>query len=157
MKKQKTIIGWREWVDLQLLGLPHIKAKVDTGAKTSCLHAFKVRGFKRKSQRWVRFSVHPHQYDLTTSVVCEAPVVERRWVTDSGGHRTRRYVIHTELRMGGMNWPIELTLTNRDTMKFRMLLGRNALSKRFLVDVSRSFCLGGSHEIPPGMPSDEEE
>lgn len=157
MTNKKVVIGWREWIDLQELGLPHIKAKVDTGAKTSCLHAFKLKPFKRDGADWIRFWVHPHQHDLETEVVCEAPVHDRRVVTDSGGHRSERYVIRSTMTAGDVERPIEITLTNRDTMKFRMLLGREALAKTFVVDIDRSFNLGGSDEIPPGQPADEEE
>jgi len=136
----KKLLGWREWIALPDLGLPHIKAKIDTGARTSCLHAFKVKGFRRKGVRWVRFHVHPHQTDRETEITCEAPVKDRRWVTDSGGHRTLRYVIETAVVIGNSRHAIELTLTNRDNMKFRMLLGRTAMRGRFLVDPEQSYC-----------------
>ncbi len=147
--KKKNTLGWREWIALDDLGLPPIKAKVDTGARTSALHAFRVRGFRRKGVRWVRFDIHPIQGDTTTVVSCEAPVVDKRPVTDSGGHTTERYVISTKLYLGGECWPIELTLTNRDNMKFRALLGRTALQGRFLVDSAKSFCCGGTKQSPP--------
>lgn len=137
---QKAVLGWREWIALPDLGLPHIKAKIDTGARTSCLHAFKVKGFRRRGVRWVRFHVHPHQGDRHTEVVCEAPVKDRRWVTDSGGHRTLRYVIDAGIVVGKQRYSIELTLTNRDNMKFRMLLGRTAMYDHFIVDPQRSYC-----------------
>lgn len=145
----KHPIGWREWVRLDALGLPPIKAKIDTGARTSALHAFNVRAFRRRGQKWVRFRVHPHQGDQQYAVTCEFRVVDRRPVTDSGGHTSKRYVILCPLTMQGHTWPVELTLTNRDSMLFRILVGRTALKGRFLVDPARSFLLGGSKDAPP--------
>ena len=114
-----SVIGWREWMSLPELGIEHIKVKVDTGARTSALHAFYVEPFEYQGKQWVRFRVHPQQGDSETVVECEAPVKDRRMVTDSGGHRERRYIIETTLSLGAMEWQAEVTLTDRDSMKFR--------------------------------------
>jgi hypothetical protein len=143
------LLGWREWVSLDQLGLTAIKAKVDTGARTSALHAFEVDTFSRDGALWVRFRVRPDQFDRSRVVSCEAPVIDQRVVADSGGHREKRYVIETPVTLAGESWPIEITLTDRDTMRFRMLLGRTALKGRFLVDAGKSFLLGGSTAAPP--------
>jgi hypothetical protein len=132
-------IGWREWVSLPDLGLTAIKAKIDTGARTSALHAFALKPFKEGNQQKIRFDIHPIQRNTEHVVTCVADVIDIRWVTDSGGHSEERYVISTPINLGGETWPIEITLTERDTMLFRMLLGRSAIRKRFLVNPGRSF------------------
>lgn len=134
-------IGWREWGSLPDLNIERIKMKVDTGAKTSCLHAFKLEPFERNGQSWLRIWVHPEQ-DSQVVHICEAPIHDQREVTDSGGHTELRYVIRTRLLAGDYNEPVELTLTNRDSMKFRMLLGRQAMRSYFLVNPEASFLLG---------------
>ncbi len=135
----KVTLGWREWVALPELGIDAIKAKVDTGARTSALHAFAVEPFSKDGDDWVRFSMHPMQNDSDTVTVCEAPVLDRRQVRDSGGHSELRYVILSSIQIGDNIVSAEITLTDRDSMKFRMLLGRTTLKQGYLVDPARSY------------------
>ena len=138
----KLKIGWREWVALPDLGIPAIKAKVDTGARTSALHAFDLEIFEEEGREKVRFRIRPLQRRKKLVLLCTSNLLEQRMVTDSGGHRELRPVIQTHVSMGNMIWTIEITLTGRDTMKFRMLLGRSAMSDRFLIDPSASYLTG---------------
>lgn len=139
---ERLTLGWREWVGLPDLGLDAIKAKVDTGARTSTLHAFELDTFSEHGKPRVRFKIHPIQKDADTVVTCVADIVDERLVTDSGGHREQRLIIMTPLRIGKWSWPIEMTLTARDNMMFRMLLGRTAMRGFAMVDPSRSYVTG---------------
>ena len=142
LPKEMLTLGWREWVNLPELGIDQIKAKVDTGARTSALHAFRVRVFQEDDKERVEFLIHPLQKDNETVVTCVADVLDRRAVTDSGGHKEERFVISTELKIGKFSWPIEVTLTARDDMLFRMLLGRTAIKNIARVDPARSYRVG---------------
>jgi len=144
MQKSDELItlGWREWVGLPDFGIKNIKAKVDTGARTSALHAFEVRSFEEDGAERVEFRMHPVQKDQDTVVTCVADVLDKRRVTDSGGHTEERFVIKTDLVIGPHRWPIEVTLTARDDMMFRMLIGRTALNGRALVNPQRSYVVG---------------
>jgi len=140
--------GWREWVSLPELGIARIKTKIDTGARTSALHAFEVRPYKENGRDRVEFRMHPEQKNNDTVVTCTADVLDRRKVTDSGGHSEERFVIRTELKIGRYHWPIEATLTARDDMLFRMLLGRTAMKGRAQVDPARSYVVGKKKKVP---------
>lgn len=142
------VVGWREWVSLPELGIDAIKAKLDTGAKTSALHAWDLEFYEIDGLPWVRFCTYPFERDDDTVVRCAAPLADCRWVTNPGGKRERRCVITTMLGISGVSWGIELTLTNRDEMGFRMLVGREAMRGRLIVDPGRSFCTGGRARTP---------
>ena len=133
------LIGWREWVMLPEFGITSIKAKIDTGARSSSIHAVNIEQFEVDGLSKVRFHIAPVQHDDGQRVQVEAKLLCQRSVTDSGGHREKRPVILAVVSLGGNPWPIELTLTNRDVMGFRMLLGRQAIRGRFLVDPGHSF------------------
>ena len=136
------LIGWREWVSLPQLGLPAIKAKIDTGARTSAIHAFDIEQMKKNGQDWLAFSVQPVQRDTNIVCRCEAQLIDVRRVTDSGGHTGDRFFIETELQIGSHTRTIEMTLSQRSDMLFRMLLGRTAMVPGIQVDPSISFSLG---------------
>ncbi|MFZ0452092.1 MAG: RimK/LysX family protein [Desulfatiglandaceae bacterium] len=144
-ENDKITIGWREWVRLPGLYIPAIKAKIDTGARSSALHAFNiVEEFQADGRKMIRFAMRPLQRRKNLILNCTADLLERRMVTDSGGHRELRHVIQTPVMLGGKTWPIEITLTHRDTLKFRMLLGRTALRGCYLVDPEKSYLTGRS-------------
>lgn len=133
-------VGWREWLALPDLGIDRIKVKVDTGARTSSLHAWDIQRFDRDGQPWVRFEVHPEQRS-SRPVTVEAPLVDERKVRPSTGKAQLRPVIETRLRLGSLVWSAEVTLVRRDMMGFRMLLGRQAIRNRCLVDPGRSYLM----------------
>ena len=147
----RTVTGWREWVHLpDLLEEGWIKAKVDTGARTSALHAWDVERFERDGVDWVRFSLHPRQHDDAHVVQAQAQLVEERDVRSSNGDVELRPVVRTTLSLGTQRYDIEMTLTKRDQMGFRMLLGRTGMARRLLVDPGSSYLLGGDRHGPPG-------
>lgn len=135
-------LGWREWLSLPSLDIPLIAAKIDTGARTSCLHAYDVKPFVNEGAPWVEFALHPLQQNTEFGVLRQVPVLDQRQVTDSGGHTEERYVIQSDIAINGQEWPIEITLTNRDTMRFRMLLGRTAMNEHCVVNPALSWQLG---------------
>lgn len=136
------IAGWREWVKLPGFGVPWLKAKLDTGARTSALHAFEQEEFRREDTDWVRFVIHPWQVSAADPVAVELPIHDRRMVRSSSGHAAERLVVLTDIDLMGVRISAEVTLSRRDEMGFRMLIGREALRQRFLVDSGRSY-LGG--------------
>jgi ribosomal protein S6--L-glutamate ligase len=143
VKKIRKIIGWKEWFGLDCLGLPAIKGKIDTGAKTSSLHAFDIESFYIEDVEYVKFDIHPLQKNKKLVRTCVARIVERRMVSDSGGKKEKRIVIKSDLQIGKTKFRIDLTLANRDSMAFRMLLGRDAVKHaKMLVDPSKSFLQG---------------
>jgi ribosomal protein S6--L-glutamate ligase len=142
MLQNKIILGSEEWFSFPDLKIPTIKARVDSGAKTSALHAINISPFLKDGNNWVKFDINPIQKNLKTIIHCEAPLVDKRIVKSSSGFREQRYVIQTTLGIGNASWPIEMTLTNRDSMGFRMLLGREAMSGRILVDPEQNYLLG---------------
>lgn len=134
-----SAVGWREWVGLPGVGVEWLKAKVDTGARTSSLHAFALEDFERDGEEWVRFEVHPWQRSSSDAVVVEVPVHDRRTVRSSSGHSQDRVVVRLDLRLLDRVVPAEVTLTRRDEMGFRMLIGREVLQQGYVVDVSTSY------------------
>lgn len=149
-RRERLLVGWREWVGFPELGVRRIKAKVDTGARTSSLHAFRLKRFQRDGRAMVRFEVQPVQRSSASRVVVEAPLAGERKVRNSGGDVELRPFIVTALEIGGRRWPIEITLTRRDEMGFRMLLGRRALRGRANIDPSASFLAGLDPGTMPG-------
>lgn len=139
--RERATVGWREWVALPDLGIPFVKAKVDTGARSSALHAARAERFTERGAPWTELEVRPYQR-RSDAITVRVPVIDERTVKDSGGHSERRLVIETTLKLGDEAWPIEMTVTNRDTMLFKMLLGRTAMRGRLLVDPSGSYLLG---------------
>jgi len=132
-------IGWREYLAFPDLGIDSIKAKIDTGARSSALHAFEIHGGEDNGVAIVQFKVHPQQRSTQITIATQAPLWEERTVKNSGGHAQLRPVIRTAITLGGQTWPIDLTLTRRDAMGFRLLLGREAIRHRFWVDPGRSY------------------
>jgi hypothetical protein len=135
------LAGWREWAGLPGLEIPALKAKLDTGARTSALHTCWLQPFHHHGQRGLRFRLRPARNNLQL-YECQALVTDQRWVTDSGGHREKRFVIETPISLGGQTWNAELTLTARDNLLFRLLIGRTALRGRFLIDPNLSYHFG---------------
>ncbi|HKI53723.1 MAG TPA: ATP-dependent zinc protease [Anaerolineales bacterium] len=150
------IIGWREWVGLPDFGIEAIKVKVDTGARSSSLHAFDLREFEQEGEKWVQFKIHPVQRKRDVMVEIEARILEYRSVRSSSGKATKRPVIVTQLKLLGITWPVELTLASRDKMGFRMLLGREAFRGRFLVDAGNSYFGGKPKRKNKDKPSQEQ-
>jgi hypothetical protein len=144
--RKYPVVGWREWITLPELGIDKIKAKIDTGARTSALHAFALKPFVENGKHRISFDLHPLQHDTQKVITCVADVVDKRLVTDSGGHEEERYVIQTPITIAGQTWSIEITLTERENMLFRMLLGRRALRKRFIINPARSFVTTKAHK-----------
>ena len=142
MLQNKVIVGSEEWCSFPELGIPTIKSRVDSGAKTSALHALNIAPFIKDESNWVKFDINPIQNNTKTLIHCEAKLIDKRIVKSSSGFREQRYVIQTILEIGNSKWPIEMTLTNRDSMGFRMLSGREAMSGRVLVDPEEKYLLG---------------
>lgn len=136
------MLGWREWVALPTFNIERIKAKIDTGARSSALHAFIIDPYRRAGENWVMFAIHPLQKNSDVIVECHAQVKDRRLVSDSGGHKQRRYVIDTQVMLGNFIINAEMTLTNRDSMRFRMLLGRTAMNAQFIINPNASYLQG---------------
>jgi hypothetical protein len=141
-------VGWREWLAFPQLGIPAIKAKVDTGARTSCLHTHSYEEFEKEGNLWIKFAIHPLQKTDKPLIKCESPLVDKRMVMDSGGHKELRPVIKTPIVLAGQQWEIEVTLSNRESMLFRMLLGRTAMVGKITVNPALSYVTG---EPTPAM------
>jgi ribosomal protein S6--L-glutamate ligase len=138
--KKLPFIGWKEWFNLSSIGLPAIKGKIDTGAKTSAIHAFNIENFYIEDVEYVKFDINPLQKNKKLKRTCISRVIDQRMVCDSGGKKEKRFVIKSDLKIGKIKIRIDLTLTNRDSMTFRMLLGRDAIKQaKMFVDPSKSF------------------
>lgn len=142
MNSTSSFVGWREWVALPELGIPAVKVKIDTGARTSALHAVDIKRINKNGRDMVRFTVQPIQRNSSVLVRAEAPLIDIRSVSDSGGHSEKRFVISSRLTMGSMDTEIDITLTERNTMLFRMLVGRTALADNVMVDPAASYLCG---------------
>lgn len=140
--EQLPMLGWREWVALPEFGIAQIKAKIDTGARSSALHTVDMEPYQKAGENWLMFTVEAKQKQPGLLIECHAPIKDRRIVSDSGGHKQRRYVIETQLVFGQHLIQAEITLTNRDSMRFRMLLGRTAMNKVFIIDPHASYLQG---------------
>lgn len=138
----KLLLGWKEYCALPRLHIPLVVAKIDTGADTSCLHAFNIEPFLKEGKKYVRFETHPKRLNDDFSKTCEAPVIDYRMIRSSNGDHEYRYVIETELIIGGSAFIIDISLTNRAELNFRMLLGRQFLKTHSLIDVSLSLNQG---------------
>lgn len=156
---EKFIVGSEEWCQFPELGIPAIKARVDSGAKTSSMHAFNIIQMKRNGKNWVSFEVHPIQNNRRIIKRCERPVIDKRLVKSSSGESEKRFVVLTPMTLNGETWDVEVTLTNRDSMGFRMLLGREAMQKKILVDPDRKCVCGDLEEaaLAEMYPSIEEK
>jgi hypothetical protein len=143
------MLGWREWVALPEFGIDQIKAKIDTGARSSALHAETIEAYMKGGEHWLMFTVAPKQKHSDMLIECHAHIKDRRVVSDSGGHKQRRFVIETQLLFGQQLIPAEITLTNRDSMRFRMLLGRTALNKHFIINSNASYLQGKPGAVRP--------
>jgi hypothetical protein len=141
-KAPPLLIGWREWAAFPEFKVKRIKAKIDTGAKTSALHAFNLETRRRGGVDYAEFTLHPLQKKARPEKFCAAPIVDKRWIRSSNGMVEERFIIRTLIRLGDREWPIDVSLTNRDSMGFRLLLGRDAFRKRFLIDPRASYLLG---------------
>lgn len=139
---EKLLIGAKEWCCFPALAVTAVKARIDSGAKISSLHAVNIEPFVRSASEWVRFSIHPLQQNSDLTITCEAPVTDRRIIRSSNGTGEERIIINTPLTLHGNTWNIDVSLTNRQRMTYRMLLGREAMAGRLLIDSDKSFMAG---------------
>lgn len=154
---ERECVGWREWVSLPLLGVERVLAKVDTGARSSCLHAFNVREISGGESPTIAFDIHPLHADDSLVIRCTSDLLEYRQIKSSNGEQEERPVVRVIMQLKGKQWPIDLTLTNRDAMGFRMLLGREAIRGRFVVDPGRSYLQGDPAIIDCDDNDDDDE